>query len=124
MNVLLKPSPLSPYAPRPEDPDTTNGRIVEAELRRLVDAEVFNERGQDREFLAIALRIMGQRWNDQTSWTEALVDVQYARDWNDADFVKLLRDGDARAMGRVMRERWLIEFAADVFEAAEKEWYA
>ena len=122
MNALLKPAPLSPYSTGPEKPDTINQRVVEAELQRLVDAEVFNEAGQDREFLAIALHIMGRWWSVPYRWTEALVDVQYSAAWSDAGFIALLRDGDECAMGRLIRERWLIEFAADVFEAAEREW--
>ncbi len=124
MSALLNPIPICAYAPRPEDPDTTNERVVEAELQRLVDAESWDERGDDRAFMRIALRIMGQWWDDGLHWNEALADVQYAETWDDARFLKLMRDGDECAMGRVIRERWLIEFAADVFAAAEEEWNA
>lgn len=124
MNALLKPTPLSPYSAGPEKPDVINQRVVEAELRRLVKPEDFNEAGQDREFMAIALRIMGQWWDVPYHWVEALVDVQYSAAWSDDGFIALLRDGDEGAMGAVIRKRWLIEFAADVFTAAEQEWYA
>lgn len=124
MNALLTPTPICAYVPRPEDPDTINERAVEAELQRLVDAEDWDERGQDMEFMRWALRIMGRWWDDGLRWSEALADVPYAATWNDASFLKLMRDGDECAMGRVIRERWLIEFAADVFAAAEEEWNA
>jgi len=104
------------------DQDIANDRAVEAEITRLVDAEVFDERGQDSEFTKIALRIMNQRWNDVMSWAEAFVDVPYASQWSDVEFLTLIRDGDDAELGRMIRQRTLAEFASDVFNAAETEW--
>lgn len=95
---------------------------VQAELQRMVDAETWDEAGEDRIFLAWAQRIASWRMDDTISWGEALSEFTYAHSWDDATFKNLLIDGDDAELGRMVRKAVVREFAEDIFEATEKAW--
>jgi len=109
-------------APAVNRPTLNIWTAVRAELERLVNAEIWDEPGEDRAFFSWAWKIAILRMDDTVSWSEAMVDVPYASQWCDEEMLRLVHDGDNAELGRMVRKAMIREFAAAVYRATEKAW--
>lgn len=107
-----------------ESPTRQSDEAIEAEIARLVDAEIFDERGQDRELKAIADRFAGRYLEDVSAWSEAMVDAPYAKAWDDRKFMDLIREGKDAELGALFRQLVTNQFSGNMFSKAEQEWHS
>lgn len=93
-------------------------RVV-LELECLVDVETYDEKNQPLDVLETGKRIAWDNMDRAEKWDDAMCQAVYAL--KEGELLDLLRDGDDCALGKVLREATIKEFAADVFSAAEEE---
>lgn len=109
--------------PKMTMPTTDVSALVTAELQRLVKDSPWDEAGQDRAFMEWAQRIADKRIFDDTSWNNAFSDVPAVQSINDyKEFMRLILQGDECALGKMIRDATIREFADDVYNATDDAW--
>lgn len=116
MNTWVKPVP---HAARQRTPmEAIYARVV-AELECLVDAETYDEKYHLGEVMQAAMVIAGRWSEDAFAWDAAARGAIFML--AEGKLLDLLNDGDDCALGKVLREATIKEFASDCFNAAEEE---
>lgn len=111
--------PHQKHALRQDTPMDAIYKRIGLELECLVDAETYDEKGDAQDVTEAAKRIAGEWEYRAELWDEAMRDAVY--NLKEGELLDLLRDGDDCALGKVLREATIKEFASDVFSAAEEE---
>lgn len=92
---------------------------VDMHIEGLVDAETYDEKNHPLDVLEAGKRIAGDFAERAEKWDDAMCQAVYSL--KEDELLDLLRDGDDCALGKVIREATIKEFASDVFNAAEEE---
>lgn len=111
--------PHVPHAPRHNTPMGEISLMVIVEIERLISEETYDEVYHENEVLDAGMRIASDREDQADRWDSAMRQSVYTL--KEGELLDLLRDGDDCALGKVLREATIKEFAADVFAAAEEE---
>ena len=103
-----------------EPPHVALEREVEAEIERLMRDEDY-EPDVKRLLIERAMRAKCDRLHDASQWDYALADATYAQ-WDRDEFMRLMLAGDHCAIGALLHQATVTQFATLCVNAALYAW--